>query len=152
MDEPIWKSFSTNERSISLAVALTEKLPLSRIPLQNVILGGVKPVSNDHQHCLWSCSHGHQYHHGVAGSSGLAFMARTLLPAANYLSRSSFPRNSYCKRQYSYGFQTLSLACGPVSQRARDMGRLEKGSSKVISLPAYQRREHRSLGGSFRNP
>ena len=138
MDETIWKSLSTNERYISLVIALAKKLPLSRIPLQNVILSGVESISNHYQHSLWSCSHIHQHHHGVAGSSGLAVMARSLLPAANYPHRSFLPRNFYCNGQYSYGVQTLSLACDPLSRRARAMRNLERGSPNVISPPEHQ--------------
>ena len=69
-------------------------LPLSGASQKYVILSSVEPISNHHQHCLWYCSHNHKHHHSLAGSSGMAAMARTRLPAADCVSRSHPHPNS----------------------------------------------------------
>lgn len=102
MGKCIWEGLSANDRDISSAVSLVKNLPCLWIRLKNVVLSSVEPISNHYQHRLWYCSHSHKHHHGVAGSSGLAAMARTLLPSADYLSRSP-PASFHCDGRYSYG-------------------------------------------------
>ncbi len=88
MEERIWESLSANERCISPVVSLRKACLCLEFLLKNVILSGVESIPDYYKHHLWYCSHIYKYHHRVAGSPGLAAMARTLLPAADHLSRS----------------------------------------------------------------
>lgn len=149
MNERIWECLSANEGRIPPAVILAKSLLVSRAPQQNGILSSVEPVSNHHQHHLWYCSHSHKHHHNLAESSGLAAMARALLPAADRASR-SFPLRTFnCERRYSYGIQTSSLAQHPLSRHARVMKSLEMGILKIILFAEHQRRKRQTLAMSL---
>ena len=118
-------------------------LSLSWAIQEDVILNSVESNSNHYQYRLRYRSHSHKYHHGLAGSSGLAVMARTLLPAADCPSRSFLQANFNGEGRYSHQIQTSSLAQDPLFRCARVMKSPEMDNSKAILPVDHQRQKCR---------